>query len=93
MLTIKEARLAVRLSSTDFDGELQDLMDAAVLDLNTAGIAEQDDDRLYDQALRMYLKGHWEPGTPEAADCRKIYEDIKRTLKHSSKYREVAADA
>jgi hypothetical protein len=93
MLTIQEARLAVRLSSTDFDGELQDLMNAAVLDLNTAGIAEQDDDRLYNQALRMYLKGHWEPGAPEAADCRKIYEDIKGTLKHSSKYREVAADA
>lgn len=93
MLTIKEARLAVRLSSGDFDSELQDMMDAAVLDLNVAGIAEKNDDRLYDQALRMYLKGYWEPGAPEAADCRKIYEDIKGTMKHSSKYREVVADA
>lgn len=93
MLTIKEARLAVRLSSSDFDGELQDVMDAAVLDLNAAGIAEQSDDRLYDQALRMYLKGHWEPGAPEAADCRMIYENIKGTMKHSGKYREVTADA
>lgn len=93
MLTIKEARLAVRLSSKDFDSELQDMMDAAVLDLNAAGIAAQNDDRLYDQALRMYLKGHWEPGAPEAVDCRKIYEDIKGTMKHSSKYREAAADA
>lgn len=93
MLTIKEARLAVRLSSRDFDSELQDMMDAAVLDLNAAGVAEQSDDRLYDQALRMYLKGHWEPGAPEAAECRMIYENIKAMMKHSGKYREVAADA
>jgi len=93
MLDMKDARLAVRLSNTEFDRELQDLQDAAVADLAAAGIAEMEDDRLYDQALRMYLKGNFEPGAPEAAACREIYERIKGTIKHSDKYREVNADA
>lgn len=93
MLSIEEARLAVRLSATEFDGELESLMDAAVLDLNTAGVARQERDRLYDQALRMYLKGHFEPNAPEAEDCRKIYKDLKETMKLSGKYREAAEDA
>lgn len=93
MLSIREARLAVRISANDFDGELQSLMDAAVLDLSTAGVAEQEDDSLYDQALRMYLKGHFEPGAPEAADCRAIYKDLKEHMKLSEKYREADVDA
>ena len=93
MLTIKEARLAVRLTSEDFDGELQDHLDAAVTDLSRVGIAEQEDDRLYDQALRMYLKGHFEPGAPDAAACRQIYSDLKEEMKLSDKYREADADA
>lgn len=93
MLTIKEARLAVRLTSEDFDGELQDHLDAAVADLSRVGIEEQEDDRLYDQALRMYLKGHFEPEAPGAADCRAIYHDLKEGMKLSDKYREADADA
>lgn len=93
MLSIKEARLAVRLSAQEFDSELQSLMDAAVLDMSAVGIAEKEDDSLYDQALRMYLKGHFEPGTSEAAACRAIYKDLKEHMKLSGKYREVDFDA
>ena len=93
MLSIKEARLAVRLSAQEFDSELQSLMDAAVLDMSAVGIAEKEDDSLYDQALRMYLKGHFEPGAPEAAACRAIYKDLKEHMKLSGKYREADMDA
>lgn len=93
MLTIKEARLAVRLTSEDFDDELQEHLDAAVTDLSRVGIAEKEDDRLYDQALRMYLKGHFEPAAPDAATCRQIYSDLKEDMKLSDKYREADADA
>ncbi len=93
MLSIKEARLAVRLSAQEFDGELQSLMDAAVLDLSAAGLAEQEDDSLYNQALRMYLKGHFEPNAPEAAACRAIYKDLKEQMKLTGKYREADVDA
>lgn len=93
MLTRKEARQAVRLTTETFDRELDALLDTAVADLKTAGVAEQDEDALYDQALRMYLRGHFEPNGPEAEACRAIYESMKLTMKLTDRYREGTADA
>ena len=88
MLTIEQARKAVRRSSDAFDDELRALMEAAVLDMKTVGIARKEADALYDQAVRMYLRGNFEPDDPEAAACREIYERHKSTLRHVSGYRE-----
>lgn len=88
MLTVEAARMAVRLTNDKFDEELQNLIDAAVLDLSRVGIELQRNDELYDQALRMYVKGNFEPGAPEAEACRRIYSDLKMDLKLSEDYRE-----
>lgn len=93
MLTKEDARLAVRLTNDKFDGELQSLVNAAVLDLARVGIAAKESDQLYDQALRMYLKGNFEPGASEAEACRKIYHDLKEDMKLSDRYREETEDA
>jgi len=93
MLSRKDARQAVRLTTERFDSELDALQEAAVADLMTAGVAEQDDDALYEQALRMYLKGNFEPNAPEAQACRSIYEGIKIQMKLTDRYREGEADA
>lgn len=91
MLTVSAARKAVRLTSNQFDDELDGLIYAATLDLARVGIAQLEDDELYDQALRMYVKGNFEPGAPEAEACRKIYNAIKEGMKLSEKYREGSA--
>lgn len=88
MLTVSAARKAVRLTSNQFDDELDGLIYAATLDLARVGIAQMEDDELYDQALRMYVKGNFEPGAPEAEACRKIYANLKEDMKLSEKYRE-----
>ena len=94
MLSTKEARLAVRMSSCkDFDGELEALQEAAIADMKAAGIAEKEDDQLYNNALRMYLRGHFEVGAPDAEACRQIYEDLKITMKNTDYYRAGEADA
>jgi len=94
MLSIKEARLAVRMSSCkDFDAELTALQEAAIADLKAVGVAEMANDQLYDNALRMYLRGHFEVGAPDAKDCREIYEDIKITMKNTDRYRVGDGDA
>lgn len=93
MLSKKDARQAVRLTTETFDAELEALQEAAVADLATAGVAEQDDDALYEQALRMYLKGNFEPNAPEAAACRAIYDGLKLQMKLTDRYREGEADA
>lgn len=88
MLSKVEARRAVRMNScTDFDKELDSLQQAAIADMKTAGIAEKKDDQLYDHALRMYLRGHFEVGAPDAEACRQIYEDLKITMKNTDAYR------
>lgn len=88
MLTVGAARKAVRLTSDQFDEELDGLIYAAILDLARVGIAQLEDDELYDQALRMYVKGHFEPGAPDAEACRKIYNALKEDMKLSDGYRE-----
>lgn len=92
MLTIDAARKAVRLTSDQFDDELDGLIYAAMLDLSRVGIAQLESDELYDQALRMYVKGNFEPGAPEAEACRKIYNALKEDMKLSEKYREDGKD-
>lgn len=92
MLTVSAARKAVRLTSNQFDDELDGLIYAATLDLARVGIAQMEDDELYDQALRMYVKGNFEPGAPEAEACRKIYANLKEDMKLSEKYREGSAE-
>lgn len=93
MLEIEQARKAVRLSARTFDDELDALIQAGIADLKTAGIREMDDDALYDNALRNYVKGNFEPGAPEAEKCREIYEGIKITMKLTDRYREVGSGA
>lgn len=93
MLTLEQARKAVRISSKEFDDELNGLINTAIADLNKVGVKEMEDDALYDQALRMYVKGHFEVGAPDAEACREIYEDIKLTMKLTDHYREVSSGA
>lgn len=90
MLTILDARKAVRLSAAtqDFDTELENLMDAAKCDMQIAGVLEQEDNALYDNAIRMYLRGHFEPSAPGAESCREIYENLKSAMHMSYSYTE-----
>ena len=91
MITLTDARKALRLTSTTMDGELEALIYAGAADLKTAGVIEPEDNAasyLYDQALRMYLRANFEPDAPEAGKCLEIYRSLKETMKLSGSYRE-----
>lgn len=88
MLTIEAARKAVRRTSQEFDEELLALMEAAKQDMRIAGVLEQHDNALYDSAVRMYLRGNFEPSAPGAESCRMIYEDLKSAMHLSYAYTE-----
>lgn len=95
MITVSEARKAVRLTSDAMDDELEALIHAGAADLRTAGVIEPEasaDTYLYDQALRMYLRAHFEPDAPEAPKCLAIYQDLKETLSLCDDYRECEAE-
>lgn len=94
MLTVNEARKAVRLTSTAMDDELMAMVHAGAADLATAGVIEPEDSGalyLYNQALRMYLRAHFEPDAPEAPKCLDIYRSLKETMSLCDTYREADA--
>lgn len=41
-IMLDKVKLALRITTDDFDGELQDLIDACLLDLGIAGVTEDD---------------------------------------------------
>lgn len=95
MLTVTGARKAVRLASDAMDDELAALVRAGAADLATAGVIEPEDSAalyLYDQALRMYLRAHFEPDAHEAPKCLEIYRSLKETMKLSDTYREARTE-
>lgn len=95
MLSATEARRAVRLTSDAMDEELIAIVHAGAADLATAGVIEPEEQAaayLYDQALRMYLRGNFEPDAPEAEKCLAIYRSLKGTMKLSGTYREADAE-
>ena len=58
---LAEVKLALRVTTTDFDTEIQSLIDAAVADLTLAGVAaekaQSTTDPLIKRAIITYCKG------------------------------------
>lgn len=89
MLTVEQARKAVRRSDNTYDDELSDLIDAGRMDLETAGVVEPPagKTKLFDHALRMYVRAHFDTSDPDAPRCLEIYKDLKGTMKLTDRYR------
>lgn len=80
--TLRRVRMALRVTTTAFDDELSDLIEAALLDLNIAGI-EGDQvvafDKLTLRAVITYCRMHF--GSPDDYDrLAKSYETQKGQL-------------
>lgn len=80
MLTLADVRLALRITTSDFDKELSDLMSAAVLDLGVAGVTKDcTNDPLIRRAVITYCKMHF--GEPDEYDrLKRSYDEQKAQL-------------
>lgn len=79
MLTVQELRTYLRLASEKLDGEIQDTMDAARLDLGSGGMDEDTDNALTDMAVKLYAR--WKFNYADKADqYRRDYYDLKNAL-------------
>lgn len=77
--------------TTDAPGilsEINNLIEAAKLDLQLAGIKYIEDDPLIKRAIIFYCKGHFGFDNPEADRFLKSYEMLKQHLSLSGDYRE-----
>lgn len=87
MALIDDVKLALRVSVTDFDPEIQGLIDAAMADLKLAGVIDPvETDPLIKRAVITYCKAHFGYDNPEAERFQKAYDLMKLHLTLSSDY-------
>ena len=78
MLTVQELGSYPRLTSEKLDSEIQGTMDAAQLDLSTAGMSDVDN-ALVDMAVKLYAR--WKFNYADKADqYRRDYLELKNAL-------------
>lgn len=92
---LNRVKLALLISSEDFDDELTDLIGAAVLDLNIAGVDNEEyvgdnpTDKLIIRAICSYCGYHFElmHGTLDRAEAfKKSYDEQKAQLGMATNY-------
>ena len=89
MAILDEAKLALRIAAatTDFDGEITGLIDAALADLSLAGLAAGDTAKpLIKQAVITYCKGNFGYDNPDADRLRLAYDLLKAHLTLAEDY-------
>ena len=86
--TLAKVKMALRIVTTDFDTELNDLVDAALLDLGIAGVNGEGvvlSDPLVRTAVITYCKMRF--GEPDEYDrLKKSYDEQKAQLSMASGY-------
>lgn len=92
---LDKVKLALLISSNDFDDEIEDLIGAAVLDLNIAGVdndtvvSDNPSDKLIIRAICSYCGYQFElmHGTLDRADAyKKSYDEQKAQLGMATNY-------
>ena len=89
---LNDVRDALRISGSDLDIEIQDLIDAAKADLQLSGVAAAkivDTDPLIKRAVVVYCKAHFGWDNPEADRFARSYDMLKTHLTLSAEYTEV----
>ena len=86
--TLAKVKLSLRIITDLFDGELSDLIDAALLDLGIAGVDGENvelSDPLVLRAVTTYCRMHF--GQPEDYDrLKKSYDEQKAQLSTATGY-------
>lgn len=91
MALLDDVKLALRISSSAFDSEVQDLIDAAKLDLKLSGVtSEKADaatpDALIKRAIVTYAKANFGFDNPDADRLQQSYDMLKAHLTLSREY-------
>ena len=78
-MTLEEGRSAIRLTTTELDGEIQADMNAVPVDLKNAGMAGVPDEALLDTAVRLYLR--WQFNfCGRGEEYERAYKELKNSL-------------
>lgn len=88
MALIDDVKMALRVTTTAYDNELNDLIESAKKDLGIAGVeVPETDDKIVNTAIKTYCKMNF--GTPNPAYwsiLKQSYDEQKAQLSTSSDY-------
>ncbi|WP_353423988.1 head-tail connector protein [Christensenella massiliensis] len=89
---LEKVKLALRIATTAFDSELNDLINAALADLGIAGVTSlKEDDPLIIRAVTTYCRVHF--GEPDDYDKMKAsYDEQKAQLQTATGYTDWGED-
>lgn len=92
MLEDVKTALRISKSQTAFDMEIQDLMQAARLDLHQSGVSSSktegnQDDALIKRAIITYCKANFGYDNPDADRFQRSYDMLKQHLTLAGDYR------
>jgi len=91
MAILNDVKVALRVAATTtaFDGEIQDLINAAIADLKLAGVVADkavDTDTLIKRAITTYCKANFGYDNPDAERFQQAYEMLKMHLVLAADY-------
>lgn len=89
MAILQEVKLALRISNSAFDTEIQDIIDACKIDLVEAGAENttDDTDALVKRAIILYAKANFGMANPDMEKYQKAYDRLKITMALSGEYK------
>lgn len=86
---LEKVKLALRITTDDFDSELNDLIDAAESDLGIAGVVWDTTDSLIIRAICTYCKLHFGDAVGSEYDhLKKSYDEQKAQMQMATGYTE-----
>ena len=87
MAFIDDVKMALRVTTTAYDDEIQSLINSAKIDLGIAGVEVPESDAVVNTAIKTYCKLNF--GTPNPSNweyLKKSYDEQKAQLSTSSAY-------
>lgn len=85
--TVGKIKTALRIRHDKLDGDVADMIDACLADLEICGIVQPDEaDAIILSAIKLYCRANFEDDTQRAADFQKRYDALKGCLMVASGY-------
>jgi hypothetical protein len=87
MAILDDVKLSLRISSTAYNTEITDLVEACKADLSLSGINTTDDtDTLIKRCIMSYVKAYYGYNNPDSDRLKEAYESLKRHLALTESY-------
>ncbi|MED3972254.1 DNA-packaging protein [Priestia megaterium] len=88
---IEKVRKTLRISHTALDDDIQDLIDAALMELQLSGVKKLDeDDPLIIRAVKVYCKAEFGFDNPDAERFRESFEALRTHLSLAGDYNAIS---